>query len=187
MKNQIRTLSKLGGGCEIDSYGKRAGKGPLVQTELSATIGVSQDQTLITKSEKGLMVLENHPADSRVKVAEDGIVQTLSGRMGTGGNNVPMVVLEGNGSRPSHRGNGYVESEVSYTLNSTEHHSVLAKSSQDVEKPAFGLDRASFNQGKNAKFDFAVEEELSPTVLSKGPGGVLAKQSISNSNGKTKE
>ena len=31
------------------------------------------------------MVLENHPNDSRVKIAEDGIVQTLSGRMGTGG------------------------------------------------------------------------------------------------------
>lgn len=32
-----------------------------------------------------VMVLENHPNDSRVKIAEDGIVQTLSGRMGTGG------------------------------------------------------------------------------------------------------
>lgn len=31
------------------------------------------------------LVLENHPADSRVKVSEDGIVQTLSSRMGTGG------------------------------------------------------------------------------------------------------
>lgn len=32
-----------------------------------------------------VMILENHPNDSRVKIAEDGIVQTLSGRMGTGG------------------------------------------------------------------------------------------------------
>ena len=31
------------------------------------------------------IVLENHPADSRVKICEDGIVQTLSSRMGTGG------------------------------------------------------------------------------------------------------
>ena len=38
----------------------------------------------------------------------------------------------------------------------------------------YGLDRASFNQGKNAKYDFAVEEELAPTVLAKGPGGVMA-------------
>lgn len=29
--------------------------------------------------------LENHPNDSRVKISEDNVVQTLSGRMGTGG------------------------------------------------------------------------------------------------------
>ena len=39
-------------------------------------------------------VLENHPADSRIKISEDGVVQTLSGRMGTGGNNTPMVMEE---------------------------------------------------------------------------------------------
>lgn len=39
---------KIRGGAEIDSYGKRAGKGALVQTEKSGTLGVSQDQTLIT-------------------------------------------------------------------------------------------------------------------------------------------
>lgn len=38
------------------------------------------------------LVLENHPADSRVKICKDGIVQTLSSRMGTGGGNVPMVM-----------------------------------------------------------------------------------------------
>lgn len=38
---------KIRGGVDIDSAGKRAGKGPLVQTELSGTLGVSQDQTLI--------------------------------------------------------------------------------------------------------------------------------------------
>lgn len=37
-------------------------------------------------------VIENHPADSRVKVCEDGIFQTLPSRMGTGGGNVPMVM-----------------------------------------------------------------------------------------------
>ena len=38
------------------------------------------------------VVLENHPADSRVKVCEDNVFQTLSSRMGTGGGNVPMVM-----------------------------------------------------------------------------------------------
>ena len=35
----------------------------------------------------------------------------------------------------------------------------------------YGLDRASFNQGQNAKFDFSVEEELAPTLVNRGVGG----------------
>ena len=36
--------------------------------------------------------LENHPNDGRIKIEDDGKVQTLSSRMGTGGNNVPLVM-----------------------------------------------------------------------------------------------
>ncbi len=39
---------------------------------------------------------------------------------------------------------------------------------------SYGLDRASFNQGQNAKFDFAVEKEKSPTLVAKGPGGGIS-------------
>ncbi|MCD8159262.1 MAG: DNA cytosine methyltransferase [Clostridiales bacterium] len=38
--------------------------------------------------------------------------------------------------------------------------------------PSYGIDRAAFNQGKNAKFGFSIEEELSPTLVSKGPNAV---------------
>lgn len=38
------------------------------------------------------IVIENHPADSRVKIKDDGICQSLTGRMGTGGGNVPLVL-----------------------------------------------------------------------------------------------
>ena len=162
------------------------------------------------------VAIENHPTDSRVKLSDDGIVETLTSRMGTGGNNVPLVMnhptkqkvfgicskdsnsmksdnpysgiyeaetsrtldgnggnpscnqggmavvsLEGNGSRPSHHGNGYSEEDVSYTLNATEQHAV-----------AYGIDRAAFNQGQNARYNIAVEEELEPTIVAKGPGAV---------------
>ena len=40
------------------------------------------------------IALDNHPTDSRVKLAEDNVVQTLTSRMGTGGNNVPLVMDE---------------------------------------------------------------------------------------------
>lgn len=44
---KIAVTLKIRGGCERDASGKKAGKGPLVQWEKSATLGVSQDQTLI--------------------------------------------------------------------------------------------------------------------------------------------
>lgn len=37
--------------------------------------------------------IENHPNDSRVTIDQSGIVQTLSSRMGTGGNNTPFVLI----------------------------------------------------------------------------------------------
>ena len=42
---------KIRGGVERDSQGKKAGKGPLIQWEKSATLGVSQDQTLFVWKE----------------------------------------------------------------------------------------------------------------------------------------
>lgn len=45
-------------------------------------------------STRSPIVLENHPQDSRVTFAKDNIVPTLTGQMGTGGNNVPMIMDE---------------------------------------------------------------------------------------------
>ncbi len=72
-----------------------------------------------------------------------------------------MVVIEGNGARPSHQGDGYSKSETMYTLNATEQHAV-----------AYGIDRATHNMGQNAKYSIAIEEELEPTMVAKGPGAV---------------
>ena len=48
---------------------------------------------------------------------------------------------------------------------------------------AIGLDRASFNQGKNAQFGFKVEEECAPTVVAKGPGAVSFEPGIAKREG----
>ena len=73
-------LLKIRGGVEVDSLGKKAGKGPLVAEEISNTLGTHQDQYLFQP-----MAIENHPNDSRVSLDDSGKVQTLTGRMGTGG------------------------------------------------------------------------------------------------------
>lgn len=42
---------KVRGGCEIDSMGKRAGKGLLIQHDSVGTIGASQDQYVVDHRE----------------------------------------------------------------------------------------------------------------------------------------
>lgn len=66
--------------------------------------------------------------------------------------------------------NQTVTGDVSKTLNA------IKSDSDHVPCIAYGLDRASFNQGQNAQFNFSVDEELSPPIVAKGPGGVLARQ-----------
>ena len=60
----------------------------------SRTIGYEEEcsPTLRAGVVPAAVALENHPTDSRVKLSEDGNVQTLTSRMGTGGNNVPLVM-----------------------------------------------------------------------------------------------
>ena len=57
-------------------------------------------------------------------IQTDGVSTTLPAAMGEGGGYVPMVCIEGNGSRDSHKGDGYSESETMYTLNTIERHAV---------------------------------------------------------------
>jgi DNA (cytosine-5)-methyltransferase 1 len=45
--------------------------------------------------------LEYHPHDSRIRIANDDISQTLNNRMGTGGNNVPLI-MEGAAPKTEH-------------------------------------------------------------------------------------
>nr|DAD72909.1 MAG TPA: Cytosine specific methyltransferase [Siphoviridae sp. ctMAv2] len=106
-----------------------------------------------------------------------------------------IAVIEGNGTRPSHKGDGYKESDIMYTLNATEQHAVAfadvhatlsandgpkGPSSQMlgtpeenfVGEPAYGIGRPAMNQGYNAKFSFQIEEEVEPTIVAAGASGV---------------
>ena len=264
-------------------------------------------------TEHSAVTLENDPTDSRVRISENGIVQTLTSRMGTGGNNVPLLMkirsgcegggkgpliqrdksaalscgndqtlfepcaldgsriaptltannaggsqrmpdkdnfncileaygicskdsnsmkspnpksgfykadtsrtLDGNGGNPTCGQGGVavvesysiqgsmigredkngpggtgVNSDVSFTLNATDRHAVyamttgsfsetsvdvsptiLARDYKDPTAVAFGVDRATMDQGGTARFAPTVSEELQPTIVAKGPGAV---------------
>jgi DNA (cytosine-5)-methyltransferase 1 len=213
---------KIRGGCERDSSGKKAGKGALIQTELSGTLGVSQDQTLITKCLNSWDVQSKHiqpengkaeslySGECRYGGGESYVMQSVcigngqihdaespsvevSKTLNCMDDPMKIITIEGNGSRESHRGNGYKETETMYSLNTVEQHGVcygldmcagrgVAYYDENVSPThcadghtnaiAYGLDRASFNQGQNAQYDFSVQEEIAQTLDARmGEGG----------------
>ncbi len=143
------------------------GKGALIQEDKSATLSCNNDQTVFVPTAYG--ICSKHSNAMMSDNPHSGFYEAETSRTIDTSNQSPvknqggMVVLEGNGSRPSHHGDGYSESDMMYTLNTVETHGV-----------AYGIDRASFNQGKNALYDFAVTEEVEPTMVAKGPGAVAS-------------
>jgi len=161
------------------------------------------------------VALENHPADSRIRIEDGNSIQTLTRRCGSGGNNVPLLMeqkvygvcskasnamksdnphsgfyeadstrtLDANGGRPDCAQGGMVvvalqgsmigradkngpqgsgvNEDVCFTLDGADRHAV-----------AYGIGRDAFNQGKNAQYKPAIEEEVQPTLVAKGPGAV---------------
>lgn len=77
------------------SFGQSANAHSLgYQEECSPTLrgGQGGNQKPVVLEMREAVPIENHPNDSRAKICEDGVVQTLSGRMGTGGNNTPLIM-----------------------------------------------------------------------------------------------
>ena len=57
-------------------------------------------------------------------------------------------------------------------------YSMLSGDYKDPQLVAYGLDRASYNQGQNAKFGFSVEEEKIGPETAMGPGAVATYQNV---------
>lgn len=56
--------------------------------------GLAEDASFtLTATDRHAVVVENHPQDSRVRINPDGIVQTLPGQMGTGGENMKRYTV----------------------------------------------------------------------------------------------
>lgn len=84
--------------------------------------------------------------------------------------NLPIVVyclqgsMIGRADKNGPQGNG-INKNVSFTVNTTDRHAVV-----------YALDRASFNQGINAQYDFEITDSgINSTVVAKGPSAVAYK------------
>ena len=128
----------------------------------SPTLTCESGNALYLLPQDQIFAIENHPNDSRVKIDESGKVQALTGRMGTGGGNVPMV-MEPKPFCKSARGKfpgdapTYKDADVANTLN------------------VFDLGEARANEliveglpvvtASKASFFMRTEEELASTLV----------------------
>ena len=142
-----------------------SGRGALIQKNKSATLSCNNDQTLFVPKAYGICgkysnsMLSNNPNSGFYEADTSRTIDTSN--QSPCKNQGGMVVVEGKGSRPSHHGDGYKESETMYTLNCVETHAI-----------SYGIGRPAMNQGYNARFSFQVEEEKSPTIVASGAGGI---------------
>ncbi len=159
--NNVPLVMKIRCGCE------GGGKGPLIQTDKSATLATNNDQTLFVPAVFGICskdsnaMKSDNPNSGFYKADTTRTLDANGGNPSCNQGGMAVVALEGNGARPSHQGCGYSEEEVSFTLNATEQHGV-----------AYELDRATYNQGQNAKFAPCIESEVEPPMVARGPGAV---------------
>ena len=133
-------------------------------------------------------------------IYEAETARTIDGNGGNPGCNqggIAVVCIQGSmiGRKDTNgpQGSG-INEDVAFTLNATDRHAVYAmttgsfpntgedvapallardyKDATIVTEPSYGIGRDAFNQGKNAQFKPCIEEELSPTLVAKGPGAV---------------
>ena len=133
--------------------------------------------TLIAGKEMHVAVYDMTHADEVMRPVKDGIVPTLNARMGTGGNQVPVVhayCIAGNtiDRKIENGGNGKgVLEETFYTLNTVDRHAVAtiygAKSYSEYEAGKVATLRASggaYGGGsENLALSYSIVRRLTPT------------------------
>lgn len=153
---------KIRSGCD------GGGKGALIQENKSATLGCNNDQTLFVPMAYGICSKDSNSMKSdnpHSGIYEADTSRTLDANGGNPAcNQGGIVVVEGNGSRPSHKGDGYKESDVMYTLNTIEQHTVV-----------YAIDRESYNCGQNYARKMGISEDgINSTLNAQGSSAVAA-------------
>lgn len=102
---------RIRGGCD------GGGKGALVQTEKSGTLGTGNDQTLFCMATQ----------QGGAEVRSDDRAPTLTASAGMSGNNQPVICIQGNAiDRDTAQNGKWYQEDKSFTLNATDRHGVCA-------------------------------------------------------------
>ena len=132
------------------------GKGALIQDYKSATLSCNNEQAVFVPKCFGICSKDSNSMKSANPYSGFYEADTTRTIDSSGGNpscnqgGMAVVAIEGNGTRPSHNGNGYKETDVMYTLNSTEQHAVAV--------PTYSMTTGCFMQ---------VNEDKAPTIAAR--------------------
>lgn len=172
---------KIRSGCD------GGGKGALIQSDKSATLGCNNDQTLFVPvgnavfadKAASLSAAEGPkgPSSQALSNPEENFVAELKA--------YGISSYDSNSMKSANPNAGIYEADTARTLDikggnpacnqggiAVVEKNGCSSTSGKRNTVAYGLDRASYNQGQNAKFDFSVERELEPPLLAQGPGAV---------------
>ena len=150
----------------------------------SRSIGYGNEMspTLRAGAVPATIALEHHPTDSRIGIEEGDAIQTLTSRMGTGGNNVPLIMTPTGPLPPitlkirsGKEGGGkgaLLQKDKSATL--------ATNNDQTLFQPSYGISREAFSSGEKANYNFSVNEETAPTLEASGPHGTAQAFGISS-------
>lgn len=108
------------------------------------------------------LAVKSHPQDSRVKISEDNVNQPLSANMEHDASNGGLVlVLE------------------TFHCTTQEDKTAPLKARDYKDPLVIAMDRAAFNQGENAKYDFSITGGgTAQTLVARGPGAVCYRKPV---------
>ena len=145
----------------------------------AGSIGYAEElaPTLLAGKEMHVAIYDIQHRDDVIRPIKDGIIPTLTARMGTGGHNVPIVnayCIAGNtiDRKIENGANGKgVLAETAYTLNTVDRHAVAeiygAKSYSEYEKGKVATLRASGGayggDSENLALSYSIVRRLTPT------------------------
>lgn len=150
------------------------GKGILIQDNRTGALSTLNNQSVcygISPFESNSMKSDN--PQSGIYEADTSRTLDLNGGSPSC-NQGGMAIVQPESELRGGRDEPIVASKASFFLQSRSDgiaDTLVATDYKDPQCVCYGLDRASFNQGKNAKFNFSVEEELAQTITSRGCGG----------------
>ena len=108
------------------------------------------------------VAIEYNPTDSRIKVKKDGICQTLCSRMGTGGNNIPLVfgisADKSNAMLSDNPHSGVYEADTSRTLDCNGGSPACNQGGMMVVEPVYAVTTGEFT---------AVGQEQAPPLMAR--------------------